>query len=51
MTWLIPRINGICPSGRGGHCVSSVGSKLIVLGGSDRAPISYDDLWVLDMGG
>lgn len=48
--WLIPEIEGIRPAPRGGHCVCSVGSKLIIFGGSDRAPVSYDDLWVLDTG-
>mmetsp|Transcript_19607 Transcript_19607/g.54628 ORF Transcript_19607/g.54628 Transcript_19607/m.54628 type:complete len:351 (-) Transcript_19607:613-1665(-) len=50
MPWIIPPMpNGsLAPSGRGGHCMSSVGSRLIVFGGSDRVPLSYDDLWVLD---
>jgi len=45
------QIEGLAPTARGGHACASVGSRLVVFGGSDRAPISYDDLWVLDAGG
>ncbi|KAJ9534671.1 hypothetical protein QJQ45_002958 [Haematococcus lacustris] len=45
-----PGLDGLAPGSRGGHASVSVGSKVIVFGGSDRAPVTYNDLWVLDTG-
>jgi hypothetical protein len=47
------QVAGEGPGPRGGHaCVSLGGAeRLLVFGGSDRTPVTYDDLWLLDGGG
>lgn len=40
----------MCPGPRGGHACCAVGHKLVVFGGADRNPTTFDDVWVLDTG-
>ena len=44
------KVSGIAPSPRGGLACVAIGSRIVVFGGSDRAPLTFDDLWVLDTG-
>lgn len=44
------QVSGIAPSPRGGNACVSLGKKVVVFGGSDRAPLTFNDLWVLDTG-
>mmetsp|Transcript_27095 Transcript_27095/g.59195 ORF Transcript_27095/g.59195 Transcript_27095/m.59195 type:complete len:337 (-) Transcript_27095:669-1679(-) len=46
--WHLPKVEGLAPSPRGGHACVAVGTKVVVFGGSDRAPLTFDDLWVLE---
>lgn len=48
--WLAPKIDSSGPGARGGHTLTVVGTQVIMFGGSDRVPVTYDDLWVLDTG-
>ena len=45
------QVSGIAPSPRGGNACVTVGTQVVVFGGSDRAPLTFDDLWVLETGG
>ncbi|GAX80078.1 hypothetical protein CEUSTIGMA_g7516.t1 [Chlamydomonas eustigma] len=50
--WFIPEVTGVSPSPRGGIACTAINStKLIVFGGSDREPSTYDDVWVLETAG
>ena len=42
------QVSGMAPSPRGGIACTSIGSKIILFGGSDREPSTFDDLWVFD---
>ena len=46
----ILQVSGVAPSPRGGIACASIGTKVIVFGGSDREPSTFDDLWVLETG-
>jgi len=41
---------GPVPAPRGGHATVSVGSKVIIYGGTDRQATPFTDLWVLETG-
>lgn len=41
---------GPVPAPRGGHATISVGSKVIIYGGTDRQATPFTDLWVLETG-
>jgi hypothetical protein len=47
MCW-VHQVEGLAPGARGGHAAVAVGSKVLLFGGSDRAPVTYNDLWCLD---
>ncbi len=44
------QVDGLGPGPRGGHACVTVGHKVLLFGGSDRVPVTFDDLWVLETG-
>eukprot|EP00955_Chlamydomonas_euryale_P047117 353590-Chlamydomonas_euryale.AAC.12 len=44
------QVSGVAPSPRGGLACVAIGTKVVIFGGSDRAPMPFDDLWVLETG-
>jgi len=46
--WVLPEVSGVAPSPRGGLACVAIGTKVVIFGGSDRAPMPFDDLWVLE---
>ena len=49
MVWLKPSVQGACPSGRGGCASAVVGDMCLFIGGADRSPRAFDDVWVLKL--
>ena len=48
MVWLQPTvIPGSSPAGRGGCSSCVVGQDCVFIGGADRSPTAFDDVWVL----
>lgn len=47
---LPPQPEGLPPAPRGAHACVALGSRVLVFGGADRAPVSFNDLWVLETG-
>ena len=41
---------GPVPAPRGGHAAVSVGTKVIIYGGTDRQATPFTDLWMLETG-
>ena len=44
------QVEGVPPAPRGGHACVSVGTKVLVFGGADRAATPFTDLWCLETG-
>lgn len=42
---------GPTPAPRGGHAAVSVGTKVLIYGGTDRQATPFTDLWMLETGG
>lgn len=48
---LLPQVDGLAPSPRGGAaCTVAGGHQLIVFGGADRSGNTFEDIWTLDIG-
>ena len=47
--WIRPAILGAQPSGRGGCASATVGDMCLFIGGTDRSPRAFDEVWVLKM--
>ncbi|GFR48802.1 hypothetical protein Agub_g10753 [Astrephomene gubernaculifera] len=46
--WNLVKPKGLAPAPRGAHASVAFGTKVLVFGGADRAPVTFNDLWVLD---
>ena len=44
-------MQGTCPLGRGGCASAVVGDMCLFIGGADRSPRAFNDVWVLKLGG
>jgi hypothetical protein len=44
------QVEVLSPAPRGGHASVAIGRRFIVFGGADRAPNTFNDLWVLETG-
>jgi hypothetical protein len=49
MVWVKPSVQGACPAGRGGCAASVVGDMCLFIGGADRSPRAFSDVWVLKL--
>ncbi|PNH12850.1 Tip elongation aberrant protein 1 [Tetrabaena socialis] len=49
--WQLVKTDGLAPAPRGAHACVALGTRVLVFGGADRAPITLNDLWVLETGG
>ncbi|CAL8463049.1 g2583 [Coccomyxa elongata] len=51
--WFMPQVHaaGPTPAPRGGHAAVSVGTNVIIYGGTDRQATPFTDLWVLETAG
>ena len=47
--WIRPAILGAQPSGRGGCASATVGDMCLFIGGTDRSPRAFDEVWILKM--
>ena len=47
MVWVSPALTGASPPGRGGCAAAVVGDMCLFIGGADRSPRAFDDLWIL----
>lgn len=47
MVWVKPDVAGARPSGRGGCAAAVVGDMFLFIGGADRTPRAFDDVWIL----
>lgn len=47
MVWVTPALTGASPPGRGGCAAAVVGDMCLFIGGADRSPRAFDDLWIL----
>ena len=51
MVWVKPSVQGgSSPSGRGGCASAVVGDMCLFIGGADRSPRGYNDVWILKLG-
>lgn len=50
MVWVKPFVQGSSPSGRGGCASAVVGDMCLFIGGADRSPRAFSDVWVLKLG-
>ncbi|GIL92711.1 hypothetical protein Vretifemale_20168 [Volvox reticuliferus] len=46
--WRLVKPEGLAPAPRGAHASVALGTKVLVFGGADRAPIPFNDLWALE---
>jgi N-acetylneuraminic acid mutarotase len=51
MVWVKPFVQGASPAGRGGCAAAVVGDMCLFIGGADRSPCAFSDVWVLKLGG
>ncbi|KAG2435747.1 hypothetical protein HXX76_006943 [Chlamydomonas incerta] len=51
MTWSLVKPEGLAPAPRGACCCVALGTQVLVFGGADRVPVSFNDLWVLETDG
>ncbi|EFJ49559.1 hypothetical protein VOLCADRAFT_117258 [Volvox carteri f. nagariensis] len=49
--WRLVKPAGLAPAPRGAHASVALGTKVLVFGGADRAPVPFNDLWVLETAG
>jgi len=47
--WIRPAILGAQPSGRAGCASATVGDMCLFIGGADRSPRAFDEVWILKM--
>ena len=50
MVWVKPFVQGASPAGRGGCASAVVGDMCLFIGGADRSPRAFNDVWVLKLG-
>ena len=48
--WIRPAILGAQPSGRAGCASATVGDMCLFIGGADRSPRAFDEVWILKNG-
>ena len=51
MAWVTPVVKGATPPGVGGCAAVVVGDLCLFIGGADRTPRGFFDVWALRLGG